>query len=387
MKKYSIWLIIAVLVFVSLINPVSAVDSTAEAAAGQVSVTSVTLDPAVFIEGDTGTITVEVTNNGVQSVPLRRASMYDPDIRVVSNSYDTATSIGAGNKMTFVFTVEADVPEGIYYPVFSLDFRDAGYLRYPVKLQVQNDKLEISVVEKPDTFSEGKKDTVRIIVGNPRDNQVNGVIVYPTGQGLDIIPTSYFIGNIDPDSSTGLSLSVTPDKTTTLNIKVEYKNGVNTHTSQITVPVVLGESKKQANPILSNIVVNLEGETYSVTGDVTNAGLEVANSVVVMGGEGVSPVDPYRKYVVGSLQPDDFSSFEITFQAENLASVPIVVTYKDVDGNTFEKTTSIDIPELTPGAGKEGGIPLPVIGLVIVLAVIIGGVIWYSWRKRDGKSV
>ncbi len=387
MKRDSVWLILTFLVFLSLINPVSAVDSTAEAAAGQVSVTPVTLDPAVFIEGDTGTITVEVTNNGVQSVPLRRATMYDPDISVLSNPYDTATSIGAGNKMTFVFTVEADVPEGIYYPVFSLDFRDAGYLRYPVKLQVQNDKLEISVVEKPDTFSEGKKDTVRIIVGNPRDNQVNGVIVYPAGTGLDIVPTSYFIGNIDPDSSSGLSLSVTPYETTDLKIRVEYKNGVNTHASEVTVPVVLGESKKRANPILSNIVVNLEGETYSVTGDVTNAGLEVANSVVVMGGEGVSPVDPYQRYVVGSLQPDDFSSFEITFQAENLASVPIVVTYKDVDGNTFEKTSTIDIPELTPGAGKEGGIPLPVIGLVIVLAVIIGGVVWYSWRKRDGKSV
>lgn len=371
----------------SLFSAVSAVDSAAEAAAGQVSVTLVTLDPAVFIEGDTGTITVEVTNNGVQSVPLRRATMYDPDIRVLSNPYDTATSIGAGNKMTFVFTVKADVPEGIYYPVFSLDFRDAGYLRYPVKLQVQNDKLEISVVEKPDTFSAGKKDTVRIIVGNPRDNQVNGVIVYPGGQGLDIVPTSYFIGNINPDSSSGLSLSVTPYETTNLKIKVEYKNGINTHISEVTVPVVLGESKKQANPILSNIVVDLEGETYSVTGDVTNAGLEVANSVVVMAGEGVTPVDPYRKYVVGSLQPDDFSSFEITFQAENLESVPIVVTYKDVDGNLFEKTTAVDVPEFTPGAGKEGGIPLPIIGLIIVIAVVIGGVIWYSWRKRDGKSV
>ncbi len=387
MKRDSVWLILAFLVILSFFNPVSAVDSAAEAASAQVSVTSVTLDPAVFIEGDTGTITVEVTNNGVQSVPLRRATMYDPDIRVVSNPYDTATSIGAGNKMIFAFTVEADVPEGIYYPVFSLDFRDAGYLRYPVKLQVQNDKLEISVVEKPDTFSEGKKDTVRIIVGNPRDNQVNGVIVYPGGQGLDIIPTSYFIGNIDPDSSSGLSLSVTPYETTNLDIRVEYKNGINTHASEVTVPVVLGESKKRANPILSNIVVNLDGETYSVTGDVTNAGLEVANSVVVTGGEGVSPVDPYQRYVVGSLQPDDFSSFEITFQAENLASVPIVVTYKDVDGNTFEKTSTIDIPELTPGAGKEGGIPLPIIGLVIVLAVITGGVIWYSWRRRDGKSV
>ena len=51
-----------------------------------------------------------------------------------------------------------------------------------------------------------------------------------------------------------------------------------------------------------------------MTGDVYNAGLEVANSVLLTTGGG-QPVNPYRNYVVGSLQPDDFSSFELTFTA------------------------------------------------------------------------
>mgnify|MGYP001143684720 CR=1 FL=1 len=94
------------------------------------------------------------------------ATMYESDILVLSSSYDTTTTVGAGNRMQFTFTVEADVPPGIYYPSFALDFRDAGYLRYPVQIRVENDPLEISVLEKPDTYSAGRKDQVAGSFGN-----------------------------------------------------------------------------------------------------------------------------------------------------------------------------------------------------------------------------
>ena len=55
------------------------------AAASQITVTRVTLDPAVFFEDDTGIITIEITNNGPESVAIRRATMYDEDILVISS--------------------------------------------------------------------------------------------------------------------------------------------------------------------------------------------------------------------------------------------------------------------------------------------------------------
>ena len=373
---------IACLALVILAMPVAAISAESESAAAQVTVTDVTLDPQVFIEGDTGTISVEITNNGVQGVAIRRATLYDEDIVLLSNPYDTATSVGGGNRLKFIFTVLADVPEGIYYPTFSIDFRDAGYLRYPVKLQVQNDPLEISILDKPDTFSAGKKDQVEILVGNPRDNQVNGVIVSLEGEGADVTPSSYFIGNLDPDSSQKIPFSITPEKSTLLTVFVEYKNGINSHTESKDISLVLGESKKQANPILSNIIVTYEGGLYTITGDVTNAGLEVANSVVISAGEGGEPVDPYRQYVVGSLQPDDFSSFEITFQAEDTETMQILTSYKDSDGNQFIIRTPADIPAATSTSQKEPGLPLPVIAVVAILVVAVGGIIWYSWRSK-----
>ncbi len=350
--------------------------------AAQIAVSSVDVNPSVFFEGDTGIITIEVVNNGQESVAIRRATMYDSDITVLSDAYDTATTVGAGNRMQFTFTIKADVPQGIYYPSFSLDFLEAGYLRYPVQIRVENDPIEISVLDKPDTYNAGRRDQIELNVGNPRDNPVGSVIVHFRGASVDLAPSSYFIGTLSPDQARKISFNVTPAEPTELDIVVDYKNGVNPHSSIVTLPVTFGEIKKQADPILSNIIVEYEEGKYTLTGDVTNAGLEVANSVVLTVGEGGVPVNPYREYVVGSLQPDDFSSFEITFLAENTTQVQVQVSYRDVDGNPSLRTTPVVIPPMTTAKEKPPGVATPVIAVILVSAALIGGAIWYSWKKR-----
>jgi hypothetical protein len=342
----------------------------------------VIIDPAIFFEDDTGIINVEITNNGAQSVAIRRATIYGGDVTVLSQSYDTTTVIGAGNRMTFSFTIKADVPPGIYYPYFSLDFRDAGYLRYPIPIRVDNQPLTLAVLNKPDVFSQGRKDRVDILVGNPRDNPVSGVVVNFLGSRMDPVPSSYFIGNLDPDQSRQVSVNITPEEPGNLQILVDYKNGINDHTDSLTLPVRFGESKTEANPVLTNIVVEYGNGHYTMTGDVYNAGLEVANSVVLTTRSPTTPVDPYRNYVVGSLQPDDFSSFELTFTASDVSEVPVAIEYRDVDGNPFEKEFTVSIPPKNTQNEDSSGIALPVIVIIIVSAAVIGGAIWYSWKKR-----
>jgi hypothetical protein len=373
---------LCVAVALVLLMPAAAAQDPGADAAAQVTVTSISLEPGIFFEGDTGIITIEITNNGFESVAIRRATMYDADISVLSSSYDTTTTIGAGNSMQFSFTVKADVPPGIYYPKFSLDFRNAGYLRYPVQIRVENDPLEISILDKPDTFGAGRKDRVDILIGNPRDNPASGVVVHVSGEGIDATPSSYFIGTLNADRSQRVSFNITPEKPSVLEFRVDYKNGVNPHATSVTIPVGFGVSKTEANPLLSNILVEYQDRKYVLTGDIYNAGLEVANSVVLTAGGGAVPVDPYQSYVVGSLEPDDFSSFELTFTAGNITTVPVVVSYRDVDGNPFEKTYPVSIPAQTSGNAKEPGIALPIIGVVIASAAVIGGAIWYSWKKK-----
>ena len=365
-----------------VLAPAGATQDAGSAAAAQVTVSQVSLDPGVFFEGDTGVITVEVINTGDQSVAIRRATMYDSDISVISSSYETTTTLGAGNRMTFSFTVRADVPPGLYYPSFSLDFRDAGYLRYPVQLRVENNPLEVSILDKPDVYGSGRKDRIDIMVGNPRANPVSSVIIHFRGEALDPTPSSYFIGTLNPGQAQKLSFNVTPEEETILTIVAEYKNGVNTRSSTVSLPVRFGESKRQAELILSNIVIVFTDGRYSLTGDVTNAGLEVANSVVLSAGEGAEPVNPYREYVVGSLQPDDFSSFEITFLAGNSSQIEVLIRYRDVDGNPFSRSTPVILPPQTSGRAEGSGIAAPVIAVILLSAALIGGAIWYSWKKR-----
>ncbi|NTV00276.1 MAG: hypothetical protein HGA55_04030 [Methanoregulaceae archaeon] len=137
-----------------------------------------------------------------------------------------------------------------------------------------------------------------------------------------------------------------------------------------------------ANPVLTNIVVEYENKHYIMTGDVYNAGLEVANSVLLTTRSPTTPVDPYRNYVVGSLQPDDFSSFELTFTISNVSEIPVAIEYRDIDGNPFEKVSMVSIPPKNTKDEEGSGIALPVIVIIVVSAAVIGGAIWYSWKKR-----
>jgi len=357
----------------------TALDSAS--AAAQVTVTEKTIDPAVLMKGDRATVTVTITNNGAESVPISRVFMSDSDISIPEGSYDSVGSIGAGNSMTFTFTVRADVPDGIYYPRFSVNFRNAPSLRDYIPVKVESTELDVSLVTRPDTFSVGNKETIVLRVGNPRENTINGIYIVPQGEGVEVEQSGSFIGRLQPDQSANVSFDITPQESTNLTFHVTYRNGFNTHVLDRVLPVVISDDKKAAQPVVSNIVMTSSGDVYTVTGDVTNAGLKVANSVIITTGAPATPVEPNRIYVVGSLDPDDFSSFEVNFRAGDVASIPLLIQYKDEDGNSFEHTTQVTLNR-TSSSEEERGFPVAIVAVLVVAALVIAGVIVYSWKKK-----
>jgi hypothetical protein len=368
-----------------LASPALAEIPGAEEAAAQIQVTNVTIDPAVLMPYDTATVTLSIVNTGSGSVAISRAELMDKDIRVLSDSYGKVGSVGGGNTMRFTFTIQAGGQTGIFYPVFSLDFRDANYLRYPVKLVVQDTPVEVAVLKKPDTFTVGKKEEIVLHIGNPRDNSVSGVRVNPGAGEHDITPTSFFAGELGPDASLDIPFTIIPESDRPVSFTVKYMNGINKHETIYTLAVQTGTSKKRANPVLSNVVVEKEKDYWRVTGDVTNSGLETANAVEITSAHPAVPVFPYKIYAVGALKPDDFSSFELTFKTEgNTTEVPIVAGFKDDDGNPFSDRTLIDTgaSPLTGSGEQESEFPAPVIiGLVVLIAVVVAGVVIYTRRR------
>jgi hypothetical protein len=351
-------------------------------AAGRVYVSSATLDPAVFFTGDKGTATFYVTNgNGNDSIVANHAAFGDKDIRLTSSTYDTSANIGPLQTRAFVFSVATDAFEGTYYPTFSLSLRDADslYSRTPVK--VDNTPLVLTIVDKPDTFTQDKKDSITVQIANPRENDVKNVVLEESGDSITATPSKIFIGALASGADMNSTFSITPGKESSVNITVNYDNGDNHHSVALTIPVTFGTDKKKATPQMSNVEVKLEGSVYHVTGDITNAGLTTANGVSVTALSPAVPEDPYKSYVIGALKPDDFGSYEVTFGASGATSVPLQISYKDADGNVITSSQDVSLngvvsSDTTNQSGNT--VLLPVIIVIVIIA--IGG--WYFYNKR-----
>lgn len=378
-------ILVSAMAFTALAAPTDTSGSTAASlspAYTQVTVSDVSVNPGTFATGDEGTITVVVQNTGTQSVTIRRATLYDRDITLLSTTtYDSVGSIGAGNKIPFTFTVKADVPEGIYYPVFSLEFQDTGFLRYPVKMEVKNSPVVLSLTDKPDTFVAGKKSVVTLSLSNLRTNAIKNVIVSPNASDIEIIPQNIVINSLDPGQTVKLPFSITPKSPADIDFEAVYLNGPNTHQVGLILPIRFNNDKTQADPVISNIVSSPDGNHIRITGDVTNSGLQDAKSVTVTAGSPAIPVDPFKVYAVGLLKPDDFSSFELTVSPESPDEVPVIVSYKDQDGNIYSRSTVADISMArTPKSNSSMSyIPWIIVGIIAVIVVFVIG---YQYTKR-----
>ena len=358
-------------------------------AAGKVYISSATYDPAVFFPGDKGTLTVEVTNGNANDtgISVNHATLSsDTAIKSTSRPYDSSSNLGPGQKKTYSFQVIADGSDGTYYPTFSLDFRDADSLYYRTLAKIENTPIVLTIVDKPDTFTQGKKKTIYAQVANPRENTVKNIILEVSGTGITATPSKIFVGELTSGAKVPVNFSVTADQPTTLHFLLNYDNGDNPHSVTMDVPITFGVDKKQANPVISNVKVKNDAGTYHITGDVNNAGLETANTVMVTSLAPAVPQDPYKTYVVGALKPDDFGAFEVTFSATKADSVPLQLSYRDADGNVYTSLQDVKISASMTGAAAANntGLPLiPIIAAVVILAVFIGG--WIVYLKKSKK--
>jgi len=376
-------ILVFVVVVTTTVNAFTTPDSIT--AAGKVYVSSVTYNPAVFFPGDTGTVTIQVTNgNNNSGIVVNHATFNDNEIRVISRPYDSSTTIGPGQTQTFTFSIVADGPVGTHYPTFSLSFRDADSLFNRATVKIDDTPLVFTVLDKPDAYAQGRKKTISMQVANPRDNTAKNVILEISGAGVTPSPSRIFVGDLPANSKIPVNFTVAPDKPTTALLALTYENGDNIHVVKTEIPLPFGDDKKQAYPVVSNLIVKPDAGLYHLTGDVNNAGLETANTVMVTTLDPAVPQDPYKRYVVGALKPDDFGSFEVTFAATNTSSVPLQLSYKDADGNVYNFVQDVQLLSSRMTAQKSSGsnvAPIVVVAVLIV-AVFVSGWIFYLKRQK-----
>ncbi len=387
MKTISIIALISLVLLGSSMAGIVTGYSTPESiiAADKVYVSGATYDPAVFFPGDKGTLSIDITNGNTDTgISINHATLSSDTLKSTSRPYDSSTSLGPGQKQSFVFSVSADGLDGTYYPTFSLSFRDADSLFYRAMVKIDDTPILLTILDKPDTFSRDKKKTIYAQISNPRENTVKNVILDVSGTGITTTPSRVFVGNVASGAIVPVNFTVTADQPTILHLNLNYDNGNNPHTVSMDLPITFGIDKKQADPVISNVQVKSDAGTYHITGDVNNAGLETANTVMVTALSPAVPQDPYKTYVVGALKPDDFGSFEVTFTATDAETIPLQLSYKDADGNVYNSVQDVKISESNAAAQNNTGLPMiPIIAAIVILAVFIGG--WMVYLKKNKK--
>jgi len=345
------------------------------------------VSPEVLMYNDIGTVTVTVKNmESAKSVNIKDARMLSRDIKVLSDSYFNIGRLGPGESLNLTFTIKATCPDGIYYLKILVAGEDAQNIRYSIPVTVDSSSLTIGVRDIPEDIFKGERARIELAVGNPRHNTVTAVKIVTMGK--NVIPSEVFLGALSADETKVASFNFTPQTNGAhiLNFVLEFKNGDNYHSADLSVPLNVTDSKKRAELVLTGIEVEpmLGTNAYKITGDINNAGLKEAKSVVMKVGdaEGIEAMNPYKAYFVGLLSPDDFSSFELDVKVgENGTQVPLIIEYKDEDGNKFSKTEYISI-ERHQGKTSSGKLPVSMIVMLVVIAIVVIGLIAYSWKKR-----
>jgi len=347
----------------------------------QVMVSSYRIEPTVLMKGDTGIVTVEVTNSGTEGAFINSARLAGGQVAVIESPDQTQGGIPPGGSITYVYKVKADTSDGVYSLRFILDFREGGGYSMSIPVEVESSTLRISVLGAPDPIIQGVRGDYLVMVGNPRPNAVNAVTITPEGEGFLVTPSGVFLGTLAPDASSVVTFNVTALRQTFIRFRANFKNGINPHTTTLTIPLSTVDNQLAAEPVLTNIHVSTEQGAIHVSGDVTNTGLETARSVTIAPQGEVTPVDPYKVSTVGSLEPDDVASFEVTFRAKStVGEVPLLISWKDRAGNVLTATSPVEVS--SQALSDQASEPSRFTNLLIwMFVIVIAALFIYFWRR------
>ena len=370
----------------------------------QISISSVTLTPEVYEPGDRGTVELTIENKGNASVQLESVTMIGNGVSVISPSYTVVSPIGIGASQTYLFDIIAPMKPGVYYPYISVNSARSGFFKYPVPIRVDSTKPFIAIAQAPSSLIANRKATMEVQVANSRPDIIRNVQVIPSIQGkpatqiMEIIPDQYFIGTLETGEMKPIEFSITPTNETDLTFTLSYQTGNNIHESEIVFPILFSADKKQADMALSSVSFSTLNGVQQVTGDITNIGLETAYSVTATISGDADPVFPYKDYVLGTLDPDDFANFQLTFEPQKGTSTAIIVViFKDGDGNHYTTFLPIELGGPGPMGGSSSsarnGVVAedptsspPYLALAIIILVIGGGA-YLFYQRRKGKKM
>jgi hypothetical protein len=405
-KKSALFSIILLLLMISVIPVVSAAtdSSTTSTTSGTTSttstssllyVTSVEMDPAVLYPYEQGTISITLGNSGTTSIGLTNPNIFSDTVDVVNkDSWKTMSYIASGSTITYSFLISAEPPEGSHFAIFSVETKDGYLFHYPLLIMVDSTDIMAGISDAPNAYPLAIEKTVNLSIINPRDGVIDNIHITASGSGVTISPSEKYVSSLAAKSSVDVPFTVTPGQTSNLTFHISYQSGDIDHSTDVFLPITIGNDKTAAVPVVNNIALTDKGSYYDVTGDITNTGITAAKGLTVTVGSPARATGTYAEYAIGSLASDDAGSFEVTFTTSDLSSVPLVMIWKDAEGNDYRVikmlnlgtasgtggNSSVSRASGSPGVGQSG------YGGVSRTGGGIGGASLFSGSRGGGIS-
>lgn len=345
-----------VIVLLALAAPASADNNANAGGSSYVYVSGITFDPEVLYPYEEGVVTVTLTNNGNSSVGVSHPNLLSASDEISITNEDkwkTLSYIGSGNSITYAFQVRANANDGTYFTLFTVETKDGENLHYPITFEVDSEDLHAAISKKPETFTLDSEAEVNLSLINPRDGEIKSIYITTGDSGSDITPAVTFVSSVPANSVVEVPFAITPHKATNITFDISYQNGDVKREISVVMPVNPGNAKDAAVPTINNLALAVQGNSYDLTGDITNTGVSDANGLVVTVGLPAKGTGTYPEYAVGSLASDDSSSFEVTFTSQDIASVPLIIHWKDTFGTDYAVTKTLDLTTYA-GAGPSG---------------------------------
>lgn len=274
--------LLKVLGILAVLMLVAAVPAYADTGKPSIAVSDVSVSPTALMPGDTGTITVRLSNpttslaeesktqtdtynygagessgmatpshQSTTSVTSKSAPdgalmlkevmlIADAPIHVTSKQqYLDLGRLGMGDTfqpLKFTIKVDDNAADGIYQLTLKIRTNDDGvYQNCPVYVTVNSKPLKVVLNDAPQAFSTARKTVVLDIV-NLRPNAVDGVSVVPGGEDFVFKPIQeYVVGSIGAGELYTVQFDVTAKNSSysgNPSFKVVYKNGDNWHETE-----------------------------------------------------------------------------------------------------------------------------------------------------------
>ncbi len=427
-RRKSVWLLVIALLAVGALIPLAAA-ATAEKPA--VMVTGYSVEPAVLMPGDTGTITLTIKNPFIDYSTSETETSVDPSgateqtttttssrgmsaeietIRVSDKSQDTrwlaestdrteytnVGTLGPGESMTvsLPITVQSYAPDGTYFPEAYIAVENGDNVRFPLTVVIDSSELELLKEDIPSEIALGESKVVMIVVANNRPNMVNGVnvLVRSSRTDLEFTPQGVYVGNLNAYEQRTVSFTLTPYSAGVqdLTFAATYKNGNNVHTTGLSAAVT---AKSAADVKL--ILVDAPDFVYQ--GDIARIDFDVANgkgkdikAVSVIPATSGLKILP-SEYFIGDMEVGDVFSASFDLHTSDLdvgeITLPFELLYKDVETDKvysaegYSVTVEIREPQTST-------VPTTLLaGAAVVLIILIGLAVWMRARHRRAREL